>query len=117
MIQRPCFILVLALLVYALYILIYALLMYLYYTYFILVYYTSIQYHTLIISIYDPTSYFTLTLFSPHCLHGGKLFKISCALTFLESTRSEFTVCNTHAKNNKIVYSLSARLMIRTKIF
>ena len=46
------------------------------------------MHYTLLRNIYDPTSYFTLALFPPHCLHDGKVFKISCTLFFLESTRS-----------------------------
>ena len=60
----------------------------LYYTYFVLVYYTSFLYYTLIKNIYDQTSYFTLALFPSYCLHDSELFKISCVLVFLESTRS-----------------------------
>ena len=42
----------------------------------------------------DSTSYFTLALFPPHCLHYGELFKDRCALVFLESARSGvYCVC------------------------
>ena len=88
MIQRPYFLLTLAFLARTLYTLIHVLFIYLYYTYFILVYYTSTLYYTLIKNIYDPTSYFTLDLYPTHCFHDGELLKLSRALVFLESTRS-----------------------------
>ena len=59
------------------------------------------MYYTLIKNIYDPTSYFTLALFSTHCLHDGELFKIS-----LNQLNLEFSMCNAHAKNNKILYEI-----------
>ena len=62
------------------------------YTILILYFYTTILYYTLIKNIHDPTSYFTLALFPPYYLHDGELFKISCTLVFLDSTRSE--VCH-----------------------
>ena len=46
------------------------------------------MHYTLIKNMYDPTSYFTLALFPPHCLHDGELLKISRALVFLEPSRS-----------------------------
>ena len=72
-------------LMYILYILMHVLLIiYLYCIYLILVYYTSLLYYTLIKNVYDPISYFTLTLFPCYCLHHSELFKISCVLVFLE---------------------------------
>ena len=83
MIQRPYFILILALvahtytihtciyraLIYTIYIPILYLL-YLY-TYIILACYTSLLYYTLIKNIYDPTFYFTLALFLFYYLHDS----------------------------------------------
>ena len=73
-----------------LYILVYILFIYLFYTYFILGYYTSLLYYTLIKNIYDSTSYFILALFPSYCLHDSEIFKISPMLVFLEPNRSKF---------------------------
>ena len=78
MIQRPYFILILALVahtytihtcIYTIYIPILYLL-YLY-TYIVLACYTSLLYYTLIKNIYDPTFYFTLALFLSYYLHDS----------------------------------------------
>ena len=82
MIQHPYFILILVLVAHTLYILVYVLFIYLYYAYFILVYYTSIVYYTLIKNIYDSNLHFTLALFPPHST--SLLFKTSRALVDLE---------------------------------
>ena len=73
MIQRPCFILILVLVAhtYTIHTCINTVYIHLYYTYFILVYYTSLFYYTLIKNIYDSTSYFTLALFPSYCLHDS----------------------------------------------
>ena len=80
MIQRPYFILILALVAHTYIVhtcnVVYILFIYLYYTYFMLAYYTSLLYYTLIKNIYDPTFYFTLALFLSYYLHDSELFKI-----------------------------------------
>ena len=79
MLQRPYFILILTLVAHTCTIHTYTYTIYIpiYYTYFILAYYTSLLYYTLIKNIYDPTSYFTPALFSSYYLHDSELFKIS----------------------------------------
>ena len=121
MIQRPYFVLILALVAhtYTIHTCI-LLFIYLYYTYFILAYYTSLLYYTFIKNIYDPTSYFTLTLFLSYYLHDSEIFKYHAFSLSIETNRSRvYRVQCASASTSCVLEIIVCReccLIIRTRI-
>ena len=78
MIQRPYFILILALAhTYTIHTCIYTIYILILDFFYTRILGTSLLHYTLIKNIYDPTSYFTLALFQSYCLHDIELLRIS----------------------------------------